>query len=113
MAMLFEAQAVPLRTDEDGVIRVGNSRVTLSTIVHAFDAGYTAEEIVTDFPMLQLADVYGVIAYLLNNRDSIAIYLAEEQRAAEDIRQEIERRSESIQVRERLLARAQLAGLIE
>jgi hypothetical protein len=107
--MLFEAQAVPLRADEDKIIRVGSTRVTLSTIAHAFNQGYTAEEIVTDFPALQLADVYGVIAYILNNRDAVAAYLAEQEDAAESVRQEIEARSDSRQFRERLLARAQAA----
>jgi hypothetical protein len=77
--------------------------------VHAFDQGYTAEEIVTDFPALQLADVYGVIAYILNNRDAVADYLADQERAAELIRQEIEVRSDSKQFRQRLLSRAQSA----
>jgi hypothetical protein len=36
----------PLRTDETGAIRIGSSRVPLEGIVHAFDAGSSAEEIV-------------------------------------------------------------------
>ena len=39
-------EKIPIETDEDGVIRVGNTRVTLVTLVSAFNNGSTAEEIV-------------------------------------------------------------------
>ena len=38
-------ERVPIRTDADGVVRIAGTRVTLDTIVAAFDAGATAEEI--------------------------------------------------------------------
>jgi hypothetical protein len=38
-------ERVPIHTDGDGVVRVAGTRVTLDTIVAAFDAGATAEEI--------------------------------------------------------------------
>ena len=110
MMNIFEAPEVPLQMDEDNVIRVGGTRVTLSTVVHAFNHGYTAEEIVTDFSALKLADVYAVIAYILNNSDAVAAYVAEQDRAAEAIRQEVEARSDSAEFRRRLLSRAQAAG---
>ena len=50
-------EKIPIETDEDGVIRVGNTRVTLETLVSAFNHGSTAEEIVYQFPVLNLADV--------------------------------------------------------
>jgi hypothetical protein len=39
-------ERVPIHTDADGVVRVAGTRVTLDTIVVAFEAGATAEEIV-------------------------------------------------------------------
>ena len=36
---------LPLETDGDGVVRVGNTRVTLDTIIMALTDGATAEEI--------------------------------------------------------------------
>jgi uncharacterized protein (DUF433 family) len=107
MTMMFAAQVVPLRVDEDDVIRVGRTRVTLSTVIHAFDQGHTPEEIVTDYPALQLADVYAVITYYLNNRAAVATYLAAQEEAAEQIRHEIEARSDSRDFRKRLLARSE------
>ena len=38
---------VPLKTDVDGVVRVGNTRVTLDTVIAAFKEGVIAEEIVS------------------------------------------------------------------
>ena len=38
-------ERVPIHTDADGVVRVAGTRVTLDTIVAAFDAGAAAEEI--------------------------------------------------------------------
>ena len=38
-------ESVPIHTDADGVVRVAGTRVTLDTIVAAFDAGAAAEEI--------------------------------------------------------------------
>ena len=41
--------------DEDGLIRLGRTRVTLASVVYAFDAGATPEEIVQKYPTLDLA----------------------------------------------------------
>lgn len=65
MSLVIESPPVPLNIDMDGVIRVGNTRVTLDTVVAAFKEGATAEEIVWQYPSLSLADVYAVIGYYL------------------------------------------------
>jgi uncharacterized protein (DUF433 family) len=68
MSLIVDVQTVPLKADPNGVMRVGDTRVTLDTVVHAFEEGHTAEEIVSHYPALRLADVYAVIAYYLNNQ---------------------------------------------
>ena len=73
-------EIIPLFTDQDGVIRY--SRVTLDTIVAAFNEGATAEEIAQQYP---LADVYSVIGYYL--RHQVAAYLTQRQRQSEQVRQ--------------------------
>lgn len=45
---------VPLTIGEDGVIRIGKTRVTLDTVVYAFQDGATAEEIASQYPSLDL-----------------------------------------------------------
>jgi uncharacterized protein (DUF433 family) len=98
-------ERVPICTDADGVIRVGGTRVTLDTLVAAFDTGSTAEEIVQQYPSVALADAYSVIAYYLRHQPEIQTYLAHRQRQAAEIREENERRFDPSGVRDRLMAR--------
>ncbi|HKY38393.1 MAG TPA: DUF433 domain-containing protein [Polyangiaceae bacterium] len=110
MTQAFVAKAPPLVADEDGVIRVAGTRVQLETIVLAFDAGATAEEIVQQYPSLELADVYAVISYLLGNEAVVRDYVAQRVASAKALRIEIERSSPTDGIRQRLLARRQQAG---
>jgi uncharacterized protein (DUF433 family) len=103
-------RAPPLRTDADGVVRIGATRVTLDTVVGAFLNGCTAEEIVTKYPSLDLGDVYAVIAHYLHHRSAVDAYLAERATEARAVRDEVERRSPAADLRERLLARKRLAS---
>lgn len=96
---------VPVLTDADGVIRVGGTRVTLDTVVAAFEMGATAEEIAQQYPSVALADVYAVIAYFLRHRAEVDAYLLARQQQAAEVRRENERRFDPSGVRERLLAR--------
>jgi len=98
-------QKVPLVRDVDGVIRVGKTRVTLDTVISAFQEGATAEEIAQQYPSLDLADVYTVIAYYLRQRAEVEAYLRQRQEQADRIRRKNESRFDPSGVRERLLAR--------
>ena len=71
MTVAQPSEIVPLHTDADGVVRVGGTRVTLETLVAAFDRGSTAEEICEDFPGLELGDVYAVLTYTLRHRSEV------------------------------------------
>lgn len=97
-------QTVPL-AEVDGVLRVGGTRVTLDTIVSAFEDGATPEEIAQQYPSLNLADVYAVIGYYLQNQSVIQKYLSERQQQADAVRRQNEARFNPQGVRERLLAR--------
>jgi uncharacterized protein (DUF433 family) len=99
------AQPPPLQSDEDGVVRVGGTRVTLDNVIGAFNNGCAAEGIVLKYPSLKLADVYAVITYYLWHRQEIDAYLEERRRQAEELREQIEAQFPSKGVRERLLAR--------
>jgi uncharacterized protein (DUF433 family) len=61
MAFHAQAEAPPLREDESGALRVGNSRVLLELVIQAFQDGATPETIVQRYPTLALADAYAVI----------------------------------------------------
>ncbi len=96
---------VPLRELENGQLRVGTTRVPLETVMTAFDLGASPEEIVYRYDTLQLVDVYAVIAYALQHRPEVDVYLRRIEREAEVMRSEIEARYGIPNLRERLLAR--------
>jgi len=105
MSFLIATEPIPLEMDADGVVRVGGTRVTLDTIVAAFDEGVTAEEIVQQYPSLLLADVYTVIGYYLRRRPEVEAYLRQRQQQASEVRSQNESRFDPRGVRNRLLAR--------
>ncbi|MCI0488763.1 MAG: DUF433 domain-containing protein [Blastocatellia bacterium] len=94
-----------LRRDEGGVWRVGNSRVSLDSVIYAFNEGASAEEIVWRFSTLDLVQVYSVISYYLQNRDEVEDYLRNREQQRAELRREIENRFSPQGIRERLLAR--------
>ena len=110
MAFPLTTTPVPLATDADGVVRVGGTRVTLDTVVAAFEEGATAEEIVQQYPSIALADVYAVIGYVLHHRAEVDRYLRERKRLAAEVRTEAERRLDPTGLRARLLARRPTSG---
>jgi uncharacterized protein (DUF433 family) len=67
MIQLTLTQTTPLIQEADGTVRIAGSRVTLDTIIGAFQKGATAEQIQDSFPSLSLAQIYGAIAYYLNH----------------------------------------------
>ena len=81
---------VPLRTDEYGKIRVGNTRVLLELVIHAFQQGETAEGIIDIYPTLKLGDVYAVLAYYFAHRAEVDAYVRQADQAADRIQREIE-----------------------
>jgi len=94
----------PLRTDVDGVVRIGGTRVPLETVVSAFDRGAAAEEIVMRFPTLDLSDVYATLTYILQHRAEVDEYMAGRRQEAQRVRAEVERRFDTSELRKRLLA---------
>lgn len=105
MTLVVMAAPVPLKTDADGVVRVGKTRVTLDTVVKVFQNGATAEEIAYRYPSLNLADVYAVISYYLNHQHEVDVYLQQRQEQALQVRKKNEARFDPQGLRDRLIAR--------
>jgi uncharacterized protein (DUF433 family) len=105
MTFVIADTPVPLTSDAHGVVRVGGTRVTLDTLIAAFGRSATAEEIVQQYPSLDLADVYVVIGYYLHHRAEVDAYLQQRQEQATLIRQQNEARFDPTGVRDRLLGR--------
>lgn len=100
-------ESPPLRVDEGGVVRVGQSRITLQLIVEQYENGQTPEDMVRAYDTLALADVYAVIASCLRHRDQVQAYLKRRSREAEALRTKIEAASPRIG-REELMARREI-----
>ena len=96
---------VPLSQDQSGVLRVTGTRVSLDSIIHAFNEGATPEEIVQQYPTLDLKDVYAVVSYYLQNQNEVEKYLDERRAARQELKKELEARFDPRGIRERLLAR--------
>lgn len=103
-------KGLPLHANEQGVIRVGKTRVSLASVIGSFRQGSSAEEIQQQFPTLALEDIYWVIAYYLRHRESVEEYLKEQEEQAERLREEWEKRFPPEGLRERLLARIKSAS---
>jgi uncharacterized protein (DUF433 family) len=105
MMQAFEARPAPLSRGTDGMIRISGTRVSLESVVSAFDTGATAEEIVQQYPSLELSATYAVISYVLDNRAEVDAYVAERQHNARVLQGQIENHFPAHGIRARLLAR--------
>ena len=110
MILKIEPEQVPLKTDTNGVVRVGGTRVTLDTVIAAFKEGAAAEEIVYRYPTLHLADVYAVLSYYLRRPKEIEAYLNQRQYTANEVTRQYQALFDIRGIRERLLARQVKTG---
>ena len=72
----------------EGVYRVGDTRVSLDSLVYLFREGMSVESMVESYPLLSLEQVHGALAFYLANQREIDAYLADGQRAAESQHQQ-------------------------
>jgi uncharacterized protein (DUF433 family) len=78
MSVLAPKSYVEYRND---AYWVEGTRISLDSIVYAFQKGLSPESIVQSFPLLTLEQVYGAITFYLANRAEIDVYLAAEDEA--------------------------------
>jgi uncharacterized protein (DUF433 family) len=105
MSVVVSTSEIKLTRNEAGVLLIGDSRVSLDTVIIAFNQGATPEQIVEDYDSLELVEVYAVISYYLQNREEVEKYLAGRKIQRKTLRREIESRTDPQEIRERLLAR--------
>ncbi|MEY3825390.1 MAG: hypothetical protein RLZZ148_202 [Cyanobacteriota bacterium] len=103
MKLAIVAEPAPVQANEDGVILIGKTRVTLDTVVSVFNQGATAEEIVYRYPSLNLADVYATIAFYLKHQSEIEVYLRQRRQQAQEIRAMNQAKFDPQGLRDRLL----------
>ncbi|HEX6279137.1 MAG TPA: DUF433 domain-containing protein [Pyrinomonadaceae bacterium] len=104
MAVTFGTLPKIVRRVDGGALRVGKTRVSLDSVVYAFNRGESAEEIQRDFDTLSLADIHGAIAYYLHNKDQVDKYLAKREADYEKLRERDRARPDHL-TRDLLLAR--------
>ncbi len=95
----------PIAADTTGTMRIAGTRVTLDCLVHAYDRGASAEEVVEQFPTLDLPSVYDTFAYIVRHRSSVDEYLTGRREEAANIREKVEAQFPWRGVRARLLGR--------
>ena len=89
-----------VRADEHGVLRVGQGRVMLDSVLAAWEQGHSPETIRTQYPALTLEEVYGAITWCLSHPAEVAEYVKRQDAAWEQGRQRSEGRADPL--RERL-----------
>jgi uncharacterized protein (DUF433 family) len=106
MSVTIHTDPLPLRVDEHGAIRVGDSQVLLDIVVREFENGAGPEEITHAYSTLRLADVYAVIAHYLRHQEDVQEYLRSRKAEAERLQHEIEaKQPDRAGLRAKLLAR--------
>lgn len=100
----LHADRPPLRMDQGGAVRVGNTRISLDLIVEQYENGMSPEDMVRAYDTLVLADVHAVISFYLRYRDQVRAYLQQRQAEAEVLQAKIEAEHPRVS-REELLAR--------
>lgn len=87
-------------------MRVGDTRVTLETVIGSFNDGAVPEEIVLQYPALTLTQVYQVIAFYLANQADVDAYMNERALRGEEMKRNLEAQWPKTGLRGRMLARA-------
>lgn len=88
--LIISTTPMPLRLDEDGAVRIAQTRVLLEMLIEAYQQGYSAEEISLQYDAVSLADVYATIAYYLAHTAEVEAYLQAVRQAGIELRQRIE-----------------------
>ncbi len=90
MSPTLVADPLPIRAEDDGTYHVGQTGISLDTVILCYRLGYSPEQVVESYPSLRLSDVYHVFSYYLGHRDEIDSYLQRRSAEAESIRKKIE-----------------------
>ena len=82
--------SVPIREDNQGVIHVSGTCVTLVTILERYKVGDTPQQIHEGFETVPLSDIHTIIAYYLANREAVDRYIEGVRAKGDQLRQQIE-----------------------
>jgi uncharacterized protein (DUF433 family) len=108
MATMVDAKRY-ISADSHGVLRVGQTRVSLDSVVYAFRQGHAPETIRQQYSALGLEEVYGAIAFYLGNKDEVDQYLQQQEQRWDEFRRKAAQNSSPVVERLRALQAASLA----
>jgi uncharacterized protein (DUF433 family) len=75
--------------ERDGGYYIAGTRISLDSIVHAFQAGESPEGILRSFPLAgPLVRIYGAITFYLENQEKVEAYLKDQERRWDALRRE-------------------------
>ena len=94
-----------VRTDPDGSMRVGQTRLLLNMVVDAYQNGKSAEAIRHAFPVISLEEAHGSIAFYLGHQKPVDDYIERWEAQAEEIRKDWQAQHPAKFTREILMAR--------
>jgi uncharacterized protein (DUF433 family) len=103
---VMSTEKVYVQADENGVYRVGKTRVMLDSVVAAFRQGHSPETIKQQYPALTLEEVYGSIAYYLAHAAEIDAYLKRQEAVWQQWKARCEAQPSAVVERLRALAKA-------
>lgn len=70
--------------ERNGGYYIAGTRISLDSVVYAFERGNSPEAIQESFPVLKLAQVYGAIAFYLDHKAEVQRYLESEERRIQE-----------------------------
>lgn len=104
----MDQQSGYVRTDEHGVMRVGDTHVMLDSVIAAFEQGHSPESIRSQYRSLTLEQVYGTVAYYLSHRQEVDEYLRRQEALWTQCRAEAEAQPNPVRDRLRAMKAAAL-----
>src|SRR5215831_8673417 len=86
--------------ERDGGYYIAGTRISLDSIVHAFQEGESPEGILRSFPMAgPLVRTYGAITFYLENKDKVEAYLRDQERRWDALRKERSKSTDPVMTR--------------
>jgi uncharacterized protein (DUF433 family) len=70
--------------ERNGGYYIAGTRISLDSVVYAFERGNSPEAIQQSFSTLNLAQIYGAIAFYLDHQPEVREYLEEKERRIQE-----------------------------
>jgi uncharacterized protein (DUF433 family) len=67
--------------ERNGGYYLAGTRISLDSVVYSFERGNSPETIQKEYPLLRLPQIYGAIAFYLDNQTAIRSYLEGKEQA--------------------------------